>query len=169
MKKIFFATLSAMLLLALGSCHKDPEPTESYLKTKELREKYRDKLIGQWHATFQSNREKVYSAYDFKSDGQYSHYVKCVTRDSMNINGEPIYGNWRVIEDKTTDGQWYLSWIDGDDYNALVLKRKSKSGNSTVGEVRPFDYTDGQTAVFQDIWISMSMATFKKGAPGADF
>ena len=108
----------ALMLLAsfsLASCSSD-EPQwadpEAHEKMEQLNEQYGRLLVGTWHIESIKDKERHYEQLTFFADGALKGIRKRQARESVTVDGEERYTDWRDVEQEngTFTGTWKLSW-----------------------------------------------------------
>lgn len=166
-KSVVFYSL--FLLLLLAGCHeREVSLTESGKRTQELRDRYQKFVVGSWYYTHAASREKVYVHYNLSENQKYTMYCKLAHRDSISVDGKPVYGDWKM-EEEVAEGDWSLRChdVEGNLENQLILEEHHE--HSVVASVNQFVYADENILVFNDIWFRGNPNTYHRGNPGADF
>lgn len=157
-------------VFAFTACSNEPELTEHGREVMALREKYHDKIVGEWYVERIFNTSKDYATYDFKKDGTLNVYHKWTRRDSSIVNGQVVYGDWDTKDQTEAYNKWILSIKQED--NKPYLAFISKSGNnSAVQEIHDFDFANENILVMQTWYYDEDngRTVLKRGNPGASF
>lgn len=160
---ILLALLSFTTLLT--SCHGDRELSQEEEKTLAVRKLYYHKMIGEWYYEERTDRDIDYISYNCKEKGKLETYKKRLTREAITKNGKVEYGDWEVVEDETTTGEWRLGWSEAE--NANYFSTSIHYGNNATNvEIHYFEYVNDAELVIGYFGIGGKMFHFKRGNPG---
>ena len=116
--------LVCLALITLVSCYNEPEPQPNdaaSLETKELREKYANKVKGNWEYVLQSDLGYMKVNYTFADDDIMEGHLLYMTRDSVMVKGERVVTDWDVSIDEDFAGYWDLRYLSAEKKNVLHL------------------------------------------------
>ena len=85
--------LVCLALITLASCYIEPErltDDAASQETKALREKYTDKVIGNWEYVLQSDLGYMKVNYTFADNDIMEGHLLYMTRDSVMVMGERV-------------------------------------------------------------------------------
>ncbi|WP_060940742.1 hypothetical protein [Prevotella corporis] len=165
---VLFCLLVSSLTLGLTACHREPEPTESYLKNEAVRKLYYEKTLGKWYFEKKTSREKYYCSFEFKEKGVYNEREILIERDSMLVNGVPTYGDWQTAIDTTFTDKWRMGWSQDFDIKYIAIYNTSPTGGAVVNH-REFITVDNDNLVFANWLYGNDLTVFKRGNPGPSF
>lgn len=114
----------ALLLMVLTSCRKELESAPddaASLETKALREKYTDKVIGNWEYVRQSDLRYMKVNYTFADNDIMEGHLLYMTRDSVLVKGERVVTDWYVSFDDDFAGYWDLRYLSSEKKDVLHL------------------------------------------------
>lgn len=75
------------------------------------------------------------------------------------------YGDWEVVEDETTTGEWRLGWSEAE--NANYFSTSIHYGNNATNvEIHYFEYVNDAELVIGYFGTGGKMFHFKRGNPG---
>ncbi|MBM6991965.1 MAG: hypothetical protein I3J02_01655 [Prevotella sp.] len=145
-KNIIIMTLLALTLL---SACKGLNPRPAYPPTPEtlaLREKYWDKIVGEWshESLVDSTKDtKIYEHYHLYASGKMTGEVRMGTNDSISFSWQECVtgkdgtvckpkqtGMFRYIINDTISGRWGLkAGEEGDNDHLIIYADENTSGN----------------------------------------
>lgn len=143
--------ITCMALMMLASCSHGPELTgdSASQETKELREKYAEKVKGSWEYIEQTDKIYIKLNYTFADKDEFEGHVLVKIRDSAMEEEKPEPTNWKTSIDEDVTGRWVLKHMSSEERNVIILD--VFSGNGMIGNaVRSYlDFYDANDSILE--------------------
>ena len=105
LRLLFVTALWVTLCTSIYSCSKDDNPEQ---ESGNLIEQYSLLLYGSWYRESNSELSKSFMNYKFSSNKSVVRYTKNAVREKATIGGIVSYSDWRVNNEYSTAGIWYI-------------------------------------------------------------
>ena len=143
-----FKLLATSLLVALStgftSCGDDNISNDG--TDNNTINEYYSMLYGSWYREVNNELSKTFMSYKFSTNKQVVRYTKTAERTKGFINGNIGYSDWKVVNEYSTYGLWYLEKVEGTD---LIRLKIQWDGNDFYSG-KLINYLDGNILSFDD-------------------